>query len=181
MQSGWLINGENKVDLIVSTMPLNLILSILTSVPNEVISAAKLLKYNKVSNMLWETDPVDATWTYYPESTTIFHRHIHIGNFLLPKSNHTITEVIGEVSHEEMEKAGKEIDYLRKPIGFNTSDHAYVVFDHNYNKSVKTIKNYLDSIGVITLGRFGEWEYYNMDICIESAMKISNNLIYKKG
>ena len=46
---------------------------------------------------------------------------------------------------------------------------------------MKTIKNYLDSIGVITLGRFGEWDYYNMDICIESAMKIANNLIDKKG
>ena len=37
IQDGWLINGEKKVDLIVSTMPLNLMVSILSSPPDEVI------------------------------------------------------------------------------------------------------------------------------------------------
>lgn len=175
--SGWIINGEKSVDVLISTMPLNVIPFILEDVPEEVKAAARLLKYNKISNMLWDTDEVQSTWTYCPDPTTIFHRHIHIGNFLAPKSNITITEVIGDVSPEVMEKEGLKFAYLNKPIDHNTSDHAYVVFDHNYNGSVALIKSYLKSININTLGRFGEWEYYNMDICIESAMRLTDELI----
>ena len=171
--SKWLINGEITVDALISTMPLNIIPFIIANVPEEIKNAAKLLKYNKISNMLWETDEVEATWTYYPEASTLFHRHIHIGNFLMPKSNHTITEVLGDRSRELMESEGAKIDYLRKPIDHHVSDHAYVVFDHNYAQSVKIVKDYLGSLDIHTLGRFGEWEYYNMDICIESAMKVA--------
>lgn len=168
---GWLINGEKRVDTLISTMPLNIIPFVIADAPEEIKNAANLLKYNKVSNMLWETDEVEATWTYHPDAATIFHRHIHIGNFLAPKSNATITEVIGDVSPERMASEGAKIGYLRKSLDYHVSDHAYVVFDHHYTDSVRLIKDYLESINIHTLGRFGEWEYYNMDICIESAMR----------
>ncbi|MBT5492086.1 hypothetical protein HOK00_07580 [bacterium] len=31
-------------------------------------------------------------------------------------------------------------------------------------------------IGLYTIGRFGEWEYYNMGICMESAMKLVSKI-----
>lgn len=169
----WLINGDKQADVLISTVPLNLLPFIIKATPNEIKKAAKLLKYNRVSNVLWESEKVDATWTYHPEASTLFHRHIHIGNFLRPRSGYTITEAIGDVSRELMETEGAKFDYLKKPIDYHVSDHAYVVFDNNYAHAVKMIKNYLASIGVFTLGRFGEWDYFNMDICIESAMKLA--------
>lgn len=169
----WIINGEKSVDALISTIPLNILPFVIADAPEEVKSAAKLLKYNKISNMLWETDEVEATWTYYPEASTIFHRHIHIGNFLSPRRNYTITEAMGDRSRELMEIEGAKFDYLKNSIDYHVSDHAYVVFDSNYEKSVKKLKDYIGSIGIHTLGRFGEWEYYNMDICIESAMKVA--------
>jgi Protoporphyrinogen oxidase len=168
----WLVNGDELFDLVISTMPLNALPAVLADVPRAVAEAAKLLRYNKVSNMLWETDQVEATWTYYPDPSTIFHRHIHIGNFTLPKTNHTITEALGDVPAEHMEREGRKLGYLRNPLAHHVSDHAYVVFDHNYRGSVGLIKDYLDGIGLHTLGRFGEWEYYNMDVCIDSAMSL---------
>jgi protoporphyrinogen oxidase len=63
---------------------------------------------------------------------------------------------------------------LKNLIDYNVSDYAYVIYDNNYHKSVSKIKNYLSHEGLYSIGRFGEWEYYNMDICIESAMKLSN-------
>lgn len=170
---GWLINGEKQVDALISTMPLNIIPFVIADAPEDIKIAARLLKYNKVSNMLWEADEVEATWTYYPEASTIFHRHIHIGNFLAPKSNATITEVIGDVSPGRMESEGKKTGYLRRSLDYHVSDHAYVVFDRHYANSVRLIKDYLESLSIHTLGRFGEWEYYNMDICIESAMRVA--------
>ena len=45
-------------------------------------------------------------------------------------------------------------------------------YDKNYNDATKNIKEYLESVNLYSIGRFGEWEYYNMDICMESAMKL---------
>lgn len=168
----WIVNGEKTYDTIISTVPLNLLPFVIQGVPEKVKQAARLLLYNKVTNMLWETEQIEATWTYFPDLTTIFHRHIHIGNFLSPKTNHTITESMCVKSFEQMEKEGKKISYLKKAIDYNVSDHAYVVFDHNHIKSVTMIKDFLTSIGIYTVGRFGEWEYYNMDACIESVMRL---------
>lgn len=172
----WIINDQFEYDLIINTMPLNIIPFVIKNVPNIIQEEAKKLKYNKVTNMLWKTKLIDYTWSYYPSSDTIFHRHIHIGNFFNPKEQYTITESMGAHSYDEMVQYGKKFDYLLEPLDYNVSDHAYVVYDQNYKHSVNIIKDYCDEIGLHTIGRFGEWEYYNMDICMESAMKLVDKI-----
>lgn len=176
----WIVNGKYDYDLIINTMPLNILPFLVKDIPNEILDEAKKLKYNRVTNILWKTKPIDFTWSYYPSEDTIFHRHIHIGNFFNPKENYTITESMGEHTYEEMIEYGKKFDYLLEPLDYNVSDYAYVVYDQNYNSSTTKIKRYLENIGLHTIGRFGEWEYYNMDICMESAMKLVS-VIEKKS
>ena len=173
---GWLINDDREFDLVISTAPLNALPFIYVDTPVAIQSLAKKLKYNKVTTMLWRTTPLDPTWSYFPDSDTIFHRHIHIGNFFLPKKNFTITESVGEHSYEEMVEHGRKVDYLLEPLDYNVSDYAYVVYDENYIESTEKIKEYIGSIGLHSIGRFGEWEYFNMDICIESAMRLANKI-----
>jgi protoporphyrinogen oxidase len=176
IEEKWIINDELEYDLVISTIPLNILPLIIKKTPVDILEATSKLKYNKVTNMLWKTKPINATWSYYPSSSTIFHRHIHIGNFFKPVQNLTITESIGEHTYKEMAEHGKKFDYLLEPLDFNISDYAYVVYDQNYSKATSEIKKYLDKIGIHTIGRFGEWEYYNMDICIESAMNLAKKL-----
>jgi protoporphyrinogen oxidase len=172
----WLINDQKVYDLLVSTLPLNQICHLIEDVPNDILNYSSNLKYNQVTTMLWETKPTNRTWTYLPENSTFFHRYIHIGNFYLPRKNYTITETVGNKTYEEMVENGKKDSFLLKPLAYNVSNHAYVVFDQNYNNSVKVIKSYLSKLGIQTLGRFGEWEYYNMDICIKKAIELFNSL-----
>lgn len=169
----WIVNGELKFDLVVSTIPLNILPKIIQNVPQKVITYANKLRYNVVTTVLWKSEEINHTWTYYPSKEIIFHRHIHIGNFFTPKLNYTITEAIGNHSFEKMIEEGKKIPYLIEPIDYNVSDHAYVVYDRNREKSVKILKEYLESVGLYTLGRFGEWEYYNMDVCMERALQLA--------
>ena len=176
IENKWVINNEFEYDLVINTMPLNLLPFVLKSVPSNVKEEANKLKYNKVTNMLWKTKNVDHTWTYYPSEDTIFHRHIHIGNFFNQKADYTITESMGEHSYEEMVNHGNAFEYLLEPIDYNVSDYAYVVYDQNYNIATKVIKDYMCSINLHTIGRFGEWEYYNMDVCIESAFKLAKKI-----
>ena len=71
-----------------------------------------------------------------------------------------------------MVEYGKKFDYLIEPLDYNISDYAYVVYDQNYKDATTNVKEYLKSINLHTIGRFGEWEYYNMDMCMESAFKL---------
>lgn len=173
----WVINGQDKYDSVVSTVPLNLLPNLIENCPCNIALEAGKLRYNKVTTMFWRTKGNQDTWTYYPGSDTIFHRHIHIGNFFIEPRNYSITEAVGERSFEEMKVAGSQFDYLIEPLSCHVSDHAYVVFDQNYNSSKGIINSYLGSLdGLYSLGRFGEWEYYNMDICIKSALELSERI-----
>lgn len=176
--STWIINNDIEFDLIINTSPLNELPFIIENCPEKVKEAAGSLEYNKVTTMLWESKPTNKTWTYIPDSKTLFHRYIHIGNFFSPIENYTITEAVGDISYDEMVRNGKMDDFLIQPLAYHTSKHAYVVFNQSYSKNREYIFEYLSKIGLHTLGRFGEWEYYNMDICIKKAidlyLKINN-------
>jgi UDP-galactopyranose mutase len=108
---------------------------------------------------------------------SLFHRHIHLGNFFAPQQNLSVTEAVGEHSYETMANEEKIFYYLIEPLDYHVSDRAYVVFDHNYKNSRKVVMDYIQSQGGLhTLGRFGEWEYYNMDICIKSTMSLVDEI-----
>lgn len=168
----WVLNGAEKFDTVISTVPMNLLLNLIKNTPDKILRAAEKLEYNKITTMLWEAEPTTNTWTYFPSKDTIFHRHIHIGNFFKPQKNHIITEAMGNVSEDCMIKEGRKFKHLIKPLSYNVSDHAYVVYDENYTYSKKVILDYLNEINLHTLGRFGEWEYYNMDLCIKSSLEL---------
>ena len=136
-----------------------------------------MLRYNKVSNVFWKSRLTDKTWTYQPSRDTIFHRYIHIGSFYKPSEGYTITECVGEHSYDEMVECGRKDSFLIKPLDYNVSEHAYVVFDGNRDKAVKTVSDYLESIGIRSIGRFGRWEYYNMDICMLDSMNTAKEII----
>lgn len=173
----WIINDHFSADMIINTLPIDQLPSYIQNAPKMVLEQSHKLKYNRVTNVLWESRPTNKTWTYQPLSDTIFHRYIHIGNFFIPAANYTITESMGHNSFEEMIEYGKRDPFLIRPVDFNVSDHAYVVFDEYRNSAVQTILDWLKNEGIISIGRFGRWEYYNMDICIKQSMETAQNIL----
>lgn len=172
----WLINSIHEFDLIINTMPLNILPSIYKDCDSNIIEIASRLKYNKVTTMLWETKATEATWTYLPSNDLIFHRYIHIGNFFNPNKNFTITEAVGERTYDEMVLNGSNDPFLIKPVDYHVSDHAYVVYDENMIANRSVLLDYFAKESIYNLGRFAEWEYYNMDVCIEKAIHLSSHL-----
>lgn len=173
----WVVNNQRQYDILINTAPLDQLVEYLTDAPSDIRTAAKLLRYNKVSTMLWESEIQNFTWLYMPSERIKFHRAINIGSFFTPKSNCIITEAVGEVDYDTMRIEGEKLNFLNYPLAHNISQHAYVVFDKNTKNVKKTLFGFLENIELITAGRFGEWEYYNMDICIKRALEISNRLI----
>ena len=168
--------GSNTFDHIVYTGPLDEVAQIL-SVDQKVNEATSKLKYNKVTTMIWKSKPTADTWTYIPGTESLFHRMIHIGNFIDSEQNYSITEAVGEVTYNEMVESANNIELLIEPIDYNVSERAYVVFDQNVAEAKDTIFNGLSNRNIHLLGRFGEWEYYNMDICIKRAIEVFDEVI----
>jgi len=50
--------------------------------------------------------------------------------------------------------------------------YANVIFDHNIYEARKIVRNYLASIGIETIGRFGEWDYLWSDQALYSGLSI---------
>jgi len=49
--------------------------------------------------------------------------------------------------------------------------YAYVIYDQNYKENLKTITKYLKELGIDSIGRFGSWEYANMDAVVKMVKK----------
>ena len=168
--------GDETFDHIVYTGPLDEIANVFT-VEEKVRKAARKLRYNKVTTMLWRSKPTEDTWTYIPGTESNFHRMIHIGNFTGSDPNYSITEAVGHISYDDMVNSAQNIELLLEPLDYNVSERAYVVFDQNVNEAKNTIFEGLSKKNVHLLGRFGEWEYFNMDICIKRAIEVFEEVV----
>jgi protoporphyrinogen oxidase len=62
--------------------------------------------------------------------------------------------VISELAGVGLFQAADLVDYETRYI-----EYANVVFDHSRKHSLKIVQNYLESINVKSVGRFGSWEY----------------------
>ncbi len=173
----WIVNGEKKYDILINTSPLDSIPQILKDIPIEALNYFKKLKYNKVTNIFWETDgSLDITWGYIPDPNIGFHRISNTGSIVQPKGNFCTTEAIGEIPYDRLVEEGQKIPFLKKPLDYNVTEHAYVFFDLNYVQAKAGAISYLDSLGIYSHGRFGEWECYNMDVCIKRSIDLAKNI-----
>jgi UDP-galactopyranose mutase len=85
-------------------------------------------------------------------------------------------ESTGGHSFEKIREDAKKVDFLREPLAENFSEYAYPVFDRGSGKNRREALRVLEARGVYALGRFAEWEYYNMDVCIYRAMQVAASI-----
>ena len=63
LEDKWIVNSAYDYDLIINTMPLNILPSLMKDIPNVILDEAKKLKYNRDTNVSWKTKPIDFTWS----------------------------------------------------------------------------------------------------------------------
>lgn len=141
----------------------------------------KNLRSNGTSNLFCETDNNDISWLYIPQDFTRAHRIIYTGNF--SESNNRgaarktcVVEFSGELTYDEMVKEIVLLPGNLKPIKSNYEPNSYVIQDHETRKEILRAKKVLEKYNVFLLGRFAEWEYYNMDKAIEAAFLINDKI-----
>ena len=56
--------------------------------------------------------------------------------------------------------------------------HAYVIYDLDHRRNMRILRDYCEGqLGLLLHGRFGEFEYINMDAVIEKSMKRSREIL----
>jgi len=179
------INGCGPYDRVISTLPLKNLSGIM-KLSNKIKDVIDSLKYNSVMTILYPIPKSDKdySWIYLPNKEIIPHRMMHQGILSPNNCPPGMDSITVEISKPELYKAGhifknvkKELKISTEPIAINNTKFAYVIFDEDRAKNIILIKEYMSQLGINLLGRFGEWEYPNMDICIERAMEEVDNII----
>ena len=135
-----------------------------------------------------------AHWIYFSEEGTLFHRASFPCNFspaMVPPGCSSIQVEISESAYRPCNRAAlveqslthlvrvgilKEGDARPTSDGGRvrvarvvTLDPAYIIYDVKHRENTQAVKSYLRGLGIVTSGRFGEWEYLNMDHAILSG------------
>ncbi len=200
-RDGWLVSDgkqERVYEQIVSTLPIVEMANIFEGVPQEIKDAVAALRHNSlftVSIGLSTNRLPEYTAIYVPNPELIFHRLSFPGMFSphnVPKGQSLVQaeitsnpgDGIWELSDDEVLRkviAGLEAMDLVHPseICYSKvirSQYCYVVQDFTYRKYLDIAKNYFIGEGVALCGRNAEFEYINMDQCIERGIKVATQL-----
>lgn len=178
------INSEK----LISSLPLPELINIIDDVPSDISKASSELKYNSLVCVNLGVDRpniIDKHWLYFPEKDLIFNRisfPMNFSPYTTPKGKSSLLvevtfrdqiieeeEVVSEVLKNLI-----EIDILDERDTIEVCDsavfeYAYVIYDLKHRENVTAIHKYLIENNIVPIGRFGEWEYYNMDKAILSG------------
>ena len=129
------------------------------------------------TNVFCEINETDISWLYIPSKLIDCHRVIFSGNFS-PNNNgnykNTCTiEYSDYKSLEEIQIDLIKLPYNIKILDYNFEPLSYIVQSKKTRTEVNRIKKTLDKENFHLLGRFAEWEYYNMDTAINAAMNLT--------
>jgi UDP-galactopyranose mutase len=107
------------------------------------------------------------------------HRIICTGNF--SESNNAEGKMTGtieftdEISKEEILEQLKKMPFSPKYLAHNYEKYTYPIQDKDTRSMIAALKQQLEPYGIYLCGRFAEWEYANMDVCMGYAMDLYNN------
>jgi protoporphyrinogen oxidase len=182
-----------QYEKLISSIPLPEIIKIINNVPDDIREEAKNLKYTsgyqisiglstkKIPSYLWwyiyDKDILPArvyspslkSPNNAPEGCSSLQMELYC-----KKGDYTRDE-IKKGSVEKLIEAGiiniKDILF----IDIRFEKYANVIFDANIYISRKIVRDYLKSIGIVTIGRFGEWDYLWSDQSLLSGLTLKDN------
>ena len=183
--------AEEPYDVLISTLPLPVAYRMLKHTPDSLQDAAQKLHAISVLNInlgVNRPDIHDQHWVYFPEDQYTFSRVGFPMNFSKAAGPAGASSMYIEITHDPKEKINvdeateRSICDLQKCGILQKSDqvltrhvldirYAYVVFDEHRQAHLQSLIDYMQSLGIYTAGRYGQWEYYSMEDSILSGKK----------
>jgi protoporphyrinogen oxidase len=192
----WAVSDGRRTrsyEAVVSTIPLPT-LAEAARLPDSAINAAKNLKVNSVICVcLGGVRPrkTDLSWLYVPAKTSMAHRVSFLSNssdMSAPAGKHSlIADMTCKYNDETWRMSDETLvrrtieDLISQGVlesgDFDASlvvrqRYAYVIDDLDRMENVEILRKHLDAIGLLTCGRFAEFEYLNMDAIVAHAFDL---------
>lgn len=193
--------GEVRYQRLVNTIPLADLLDLASSLPSAVRSARAKLKWVSVYNLnlgIARPNVSDKHWIYFPEKKFPFYRVGFNTNFsknVAPKGHSSMYIEVSRRPEEtvDLEKLEKQCIQGLKSAGIlKASDKiatklwipiscAYVVYDLERERALRTIFPYLKKNGVESIGRWGAWKYSFMEEAVLDGKRCAERILGRAG
>jgi len=177
----WSVNGRVEGEIVVNTAPLGNLVGMLDA-PGDVEMHAKALERNGVIVVgvaLGREAPSGAHWTYVPDEGVVFHRYAWISNYSPENAPPGRSSILAEITvppgaEVDLDGAAREAveglvelgviregDVLFARAWFH--EYGYPVYLKGHDEHRRAVLEYLSGLGIISVGRWGQWHYWNMD------------------
>ncbi|MCJ2089451.1 FAD-dependent oxidoreductase [Methylobacterium sp. E-005] len=199
--AGWKIKTRTEeffAKKIVSTIPMQELLKMLQP-PDDIIRTLDRLLYNSIYIVVVQVrrDKIGNHFgLYIPDEDVIFHRLSklnHLGEqYCMPDGGSTLMaevtfrpdsylstvskNTIVEQVITGMVKAGFIDRSDITDVAIRHENYAYVIYDLDHRKNVDKILSYLESVDIMSVGRFAEFEYLNTDAVAERTLALAHKL-----
>ena len=168
-----------------------------TGVPPEVERACAALQYQGIYCLnlgIDRPDVSDTHWVYFYEDPFPFHRLSFPATFspdTVPPGKSSIATEVAFSQWRPLDRdtaVEKTIEALRLAKILRPDDRielvhteeilpAYIIYDLDHAKNVGIIRSWLRENGIWNVGRFGEWQYFNMDHSMRSGKTAAEQIL----
>jgi protoporphyrinogen oxidase len=193
-------NGRttHRYDALACTIPIQELAAALEGTPPGILAAVNALRYNSLVTVSVGLDSArlpDYTAIYVPDPAIRFHRLSFPASFSPQNApsgqsivqaeittnpgdgthelsdQELLADVIGDMENMDLMRCS-EICYSR----VLRTKYGYVVQNDDCRRYLKQAKAYFEQMGIALCGRVAEFEYINMDVCIDRARKLADRL-----
>ncbi|HXN05742.1 MAG TPA: FAD-dependent oxidoreductase [Nitrospiria bacterium] len=181
---------------LVSSLPLDVFIGKCTDLPNELQESVKRLEYISVYavNLGVNRPKVsDKHWIYFPEKEFPFYRlglPSNLSPSMAPEGMSSLSVEVSALPEEAVDpvrladkvKKGLHKSGILSPYDSIIAEdvrkihHAYVIFNHDYLKTVPVLRHYLSQMGIHSIGRYGSWEHTSIEDALVQGKEIARHL-----
>ena len=194
-------NGKEYIsDMIISTIPIHEFSKAYANSTQKIKNCVNELRYNSIAIAFVKTkkDLCGDNYAFMiPDKNVIFHR-ISKMDFLGESYHHSTDEAtyMIEVTYRKNDhidtmsdvkllskikeglitiKFAEKLDDI-EIIDLTKYQYAYVIYDLNHAENMNKIREFYNNEGIILNGRFGNFEYWNMDRILRESFELAKNL-----
>lgn len=139
------------------------------------------LESHGTTSVLCEIDDNPYSWIYMPSRQHQSHRIICTGNFAPSNRGNGIMSATIEftdyISEGDILENLKYIPLHPKYITHEYAQYTYPIQEENTRSNISELKKVTEANGLFLLGRFAEWEYYNMDAAMGAALDLNSRIV----
>lgn len=181
-------------DTLVSTMPLTQLVQMVQTAPLSIVVAANGLEALSLNvDMILVDHPLetDIQRIYVADPDVPAHKialNHNSSTSLRGRQRHAIIaeSSYGPEKPAQSDSVARNVDFLhnlglidRKDVIWSQSvrvEHGYPVYTLDRAERVRIIREWLETKGIYTAGRFGDWEYRNSDWCIRRGLELGKQI-----